>query len=95
MTGNRMTISSGSAAPLSPPGQEGDREGDNVFKDLHYTIYHDEGTEEVTIEYDNAEPGWNMLGRYYISSDSAKVELSNKSTGRMVIGDAIKWVRVN
>jgi len=95
MTGNRMSVSRGSAGPPPPPGSEGDREGGNVYKDLHYKVYHDEGAEEVILEYDNAEPGWNMLGRYYISSDSAKVELSNKSTGRMVIGDAIKWVKVN
>lgn len=95
MTGNRMTINRGSAAPMPPPGPEGNRDGENVFKDLHYTIYHDEGADEVTLEYENAEPGWNMLGRYYISSDSAKIELSNKSTGKMVIGDAVKWVKVN
>jgi len=34
------------------------------------------------------------MGRYYLSSDSAKVELTNQSTGRLVIGDAIKWVKV-
>jgi hypothetical protein len=36
-----------------------------------------------------------MLGRYYLSSDSAKVELTNQSSGRMVIGDAIRWVKAN
>lgn len=90
-SGNRMTVSKGGAPP--PPGSEEGRE--NVYKDLHFKVFHDEGTEEITLEYENAEPGWNMLGRYYISSDSAKVELSNKSTGRMVIGDAVKWVKVN
>jgi hypothetical protein len=94
-TGNRMVIRDGGSggAPASPP--DNDEGGDNVFKDMHYKIYHDEGVEEITVDYQNAEAGWNMLGRYYISSDSAKVELTNKSTGRMVIGDAIRWVKAN
>jgi hypothetical protein len=88
---DRMTFSRGGASP--PP--DGGQGRENVYKDLHFKVFHDEGVEEITLEYENAEPGWNMLGRYYISSDSAKVELSNKSTGRMVIGDAVKWVKVN
>ena len=62
---------------------------------MHYKIYHDEGVEEITVDFENAEAGWNNLGRYYISSDSAKVELTNQSAGRMVIGDAIRWVKEN
>jgi hypothetical protein len=93
-TSDRMIIRSGPAgnAPPPPGGESG---GNNVYKDMHYKIYHDEGVEEISIDFDNAEAGWNMLGRYYISSDSAKVELTNQSSGRMVIGDAIKWVKVN
>jgi hypothetical protein len=68
---------------------------DHLYKDMHYKIYHDEGVEEITLDYDNAEGGWNNLGRYYLSSDTAKVILTNKSAGRLVIGDAIKWVKQN
>ena len=96
-TAERMVVragsSSGAPAPPPPPGEESG--GDNGFKDMHYKIYHDEGVEEITIDFENAEAGWNMLGRYYLSPDSAKVELTNQSTGRMVIGDAIKWVKAN
>jgi len=66
---------------------------DNIFKDLHYKVYHDQGIEEVTVEYDRVEGGWNNLGRFYFSRDTAKVVLTNKSSGRMVIGDAVKWVK--
>jgi len=93
-TGDRMVVRSGGpggAAPPPPPGAESG--GENVFKDMHYKIFHDEGVEEITVDFENAEPGWNMLGRYYISSDTAKVELTNQSSGRMVIGDAVKWVK--
>jgi hypothetical protein len=75
---------------------EGDDYGrENQIKDLHYKVFHDEGVDDISIDYDQAEGGWNNLGRFYLSKDSAKVVLTNKSTGRMVIGDAIKWVKQN
>jgi hypothetical protein len=88
----------GMPGPGGPDNQQGgpdrEREGEARFRDFHYKVYHDGGVEEITFDYQNAEPGWNSLGRFYISSDSAKVTLSNQSSGKLVIGDAIKWVRV-
>jgi hypothetical protein len=60
--------------------------------DLHFRVYHDEGVEEITVDWQNAEPGWNKLGTYYLSPDTVKVSLTNQSQGRIVIGDAVKWV---
>jgi flagellar biogenesis protein FliO len=83
----------GAGGPGNPDGiPEGE---DHPYKDMHYKIYHDEGVEEITLDYENAEGGWNSLGRYYLSADTAKVVLTNKSAGRLVIGDAIKWVKQN
>jgi hypothetical protein len=86
----RITITSGSGAP-PPPGEQ--QRGESLYKDLHYKIYHDEGVEEITVDFENAEAGWHNMGRYYLTSDTATVELTNQSAGRLVIGDAIKWVR--
>ena len=75
--------------------QSDQQKGDGTYKDLHYKIYHDEGADDITLDYENADAGWNFLGRFHLSPDTAKVELTNKSTGRIVIGDAIKWVKQN
>lgn len=80
---------SGSGIPI----EQGDNQGGNLYKDMHYRIYHDQGIEEITVDYENADGGWNNLGRYYISSDTARVELTNESNGRIVIADAVRWVR--
>ncbi len=85
----------GEGGPGGPAGPEGNTQGDSPYKDMHYKIFHDEGVEEITLDYENAEGGWNMLGRYYLSPDTAKVVLTNQSEGRVVIGDAIKWVKQN
>ncbi|MCE5347291.1 MAG: hypothetical protein LLG13_13530 [Bacteroidales bacterium] len=82
-------------SPGSQAGPGGEPQRDNPYKDMHYKIYHDEGVEEITIEYQDADAGWNKLGRYYLSPGTAKVALTNLSAGRVVIGDAIKWVKQN
>lgn len=88
-TGDRFILrerAPGSGGPV------GESRGDNPYKDLHFKVYHDEGVEEISVDYENAEPGWNKLGTYYLSPDTSKVVLTNLSTGRIVIGDAVKWV---
>jgi len=76
------------------PANTDDDQNEARFSDLHYKVFHNDGVEEIIIEYGNAQPEWNSLGRFYISSDSAMVELTDQSEGRMVLGDAVKWVRV-
>jgi len=85
----------GPGAPAGPSGQGGNQQPESQYKDMHYKIYHDEGVEDISLDYENAEGGWNSLGRYYLSPDTAKVVLTNQSAGRLVIGDAIKWVKQN
>lgn len=80
----------GPGGPVLPEGEQ----EESRFKDFHYKVYHDDGIEEITVDYENAEPEWNNIGRFYLSKDTAKVVLSDQSSGRLVIGDAVKWVRV-
>ncbi|MFC2096996.1 hypothetical protein ACFLSI_01550 [Bacteroidota bacterium] len=70
-------------------GRDGGNEKNN--DQYHYKIYHDDGEEEAILEIGSAEAGWNFLGSFYLSPDKAKVELTNESTGSVVIADAIKW----
>ncbi|HPR11539.1 MAG TPA: hypothetical protein PLV06_04065 [Bacteroidales bacterium] len=79
-----------------PPGGPGaGGQAETPYKDMHYRIHHDEGIEEITVDFENAEGGWNKLGQYYLSPDTAIVELTNQSSGRIVLGDAIRWVKIN
>jgi hypothetical protein len=84
---DRMTIRSGGGE-----NEDGDQ-NDNSYKDMHYKIYHDQGIDDVTLDYEHSDGGWNNLGRFYLSADTARVVLTNQSSGRFVIGDAIKWVK--
>lgn len=59
----------------------------------NFKIYHDDGMDEITLADEELEEGWNYMGTFYISPENAKVELTNKSVGKMVFADAIKWVR--
>jgi hypothetical protein len=59
----------------------------------HLEITHDDGTDEVALDIDEADAGWNYLGTYYLSSGEASVRLTNESSGQIVIADAVKWVK--
>jgi hypothetical protein len=62
--------------------------------DYNFTIYGDEGAEESTLSGRNAEAGWNLLGTYYFTGDTALIQLSNKSDGdKLLFADAIKLVK--
>lgn len=61
--------------------------------DYHYTLSSREGTEEVIYTLDDPEEGWNRLGTFHFPADSVSIQLSNRTGGRRVIADAVKWVR--
>jgi hypothetical protein len=41
----------------------------------------------------NFESGWNLLGSFYISADTAVVSLSDAGGADRVVADAVKWVQ--
>ena len=65
--------------------------GRNKSTDYNFNVYRDGGVEKISVIADDLEEGWNTLGSFSFSMDSAKVELTNKSSGRLIIADAIKW----
>lgn len=69
------------------PGRNQDEGGEYT-----YTIY-SETQEEVIVDLQSVDSGWNSLGSFYFSGDTVKVELGNKTSGPVVIADAIKLVK--
>ena len=59
----------------------------------NFKIYHNDGIDDITLADEELEDGWNYIGTFYISPENAKAELTNKSVGKMVYADAIKWVK--
>jgi ABC-type transport system involved in multi-copper enzyme maturation permease subunit len=64
----------------------------NRSPDYNFLVYHDNGVEKINRSSEDAENGWNFLGSFSITSDTARVELSNKTIGDIVFADAVKWV---
>jgi hypothetical protein len=83
----------GQGGRQEPGGPMGGPQEKSPYQDMHYKIYHDQGVDDITLDYQNAEGGWNNLGRYYLSPDTVKVALTNLSAGKIVIADAVKWVK--
>jgi hypothetical protein len=77
---------------ISKENQRG-RGRDRNPGEYHYIIHHDDGDEKMNVDLKSAEDGWNHLGAYYFSPDTALVELTNENTGSVVIADAIKLIK--
>ena len=75
-------------------GQRGERGGsDRVVSDFTFTVHHDDGSNDVSIDMNITTPGWMFLGTFYLSQGPATVDLSDKSSGRIVYADAVKWLK--
>ncbi|MDR2131306.1 MAG: hypothetical protein LBP56_09135 [Odoribacteraceae bacterium] len=61
-----------------------------------YTIYHDHGTTDVSIDFSNTPQGWVSAGIFQFNNEPGKVILHDRSfyTGQCIFADAIKWVKV-
>lgn len=96
-SGSTTTIGSGNASITIVVGDGGTSsdEENNLYKDMHYTVYHDDGSDEIVFDYGGAAGGWNSFGKFYLSKGKTKVTLSNLSSGSIVIGDAIKWLKID
>ncbi len=69
------------------------RWGGNKNGEYHFIVHHDDGEEDALVDLKSAEDGWNHLGAYYFSSDTARIELTNESEARLVVADAVKLVK--
>ena len=67
---------------------------DNEKGEYNFIIHSDDGAEEQTLGLQNADEGWNHLGSYYFSGDTALIELTNKSDARLIFADAVKLIEL-
>ena len=73
--------------------QQKRRSRDKPKGEYQFVIHHNNGTDEPLLSLDNNQAGWNHLGSYYFSPDTAVVELTNNSDSRVIVADAIKFVK--
>ena len=77
----------------------GDRGGYEGFRQrgpsyYYFTVFSDEGDEEQALDVGEADEGWTLIGSYSFTSDSAVIQLSNRSEQNIVYADAIKLVKL-
>jgi hypothetical protein len=75
------------------PGMGGGHQEGEDKGEYHFTITHEDGVTEQTMQIEGAEAGWTSLGSFYLSAEKAKVVLSNLSAKKLVFADAIKVVK--
>src|SRR5690554_6121329 len=78
---------------LYKPRRFGRRGGDDENGEYHFVIHSDDGAEEQTLSIQSADEGWNHLGSFIFSPDTALIELSNRSDARIIFADAVRLVK--
>jgi hypothetical protein len=73
----------------------GDGGGRGMEGIWHLTIEDGSGTNETTLDLSQVETGWNSLGSFEIADGEVRVVVSDKTDGRLVVADAIRWVPVS
>jgi ABC-type transport system involved in multi-copper enzyme maturation permease subunit len=59
----------------------------------HFWVHHEDGEDEVVLDLNLTEPGWNLLGTFRLRAGQNRVELTDQGTTSFVTADAVKWVR--
>ncbi len=70
------------------------RSGGDERGEYHFVIHSDDGAEEQSLSVQSADEGWNHLGSFYFSPDTALIELSNRSELRIVFADAVRLTKL-
>ena len=68
--------------------RRGDEGGEYRFK-----VRYDDEEEEAFLSLRRPEDGWNLLGVYYVGSDTIQVTLTNECKQRTVTADAVRIVK--
>jgi len=64
----------------------------NTIQRYYIEVISDDGKTNVDLNLDDDnEDGWFSLGSYYFSKGEGKVILSDKSSSRSIVADAVKW----
>jgi len=58
-----------------------------------FLVSHQYGTDEVVIDLNNAEQGWNPIGSFQLDAGPNKIEQTDKNDTLYVMADAVKWVK--
>ena len=59
----------------------------------YFSVSSGNGIEEVEIDLNNIEIGWNLIGSFPLDAGLNSIELSDKNEAGYVAADAVKWVK--
>lgn len=63
---------------------------DKGFK--HFKIFHEDGVEEIPLDLNGAQDGWNYLGTFRLAQGNNRVEMTDGGKTNIITADAVKWV---
>ena len=73
------------------PGMQGFTEAGSEY---NYSVISGNGREDIEFTLTDVSDGWNKIGSFDLPADTVTIELSNKSSGKRIVADAVKFVRI-
>lgn len=58
-----------------------------------FLVYHENGVDEMPMDLNGVEEGWNPIGTYRLQSGLNQVEMTDETSTSYITADAIKWVK--
>ncbi len=58
-----------------------------------FIVHHVDGSDDVPLDLNGVEEGWNFLGTFRFKSGENWIDLTDKTTAQTITADAIKWVK--
>ena len=55
------------------------------------TLQDTSGSHEIPFDADGGEAGWNTLGTFELASGDVSLKVSNKTDGKVVLADAVRF----
>lgn len=58
-----------------------------------FLVYHENGVDEMPMDLNGVEEGWNLIGTYRLLTGLNQVEMTDETSTSYITADAVKWVK--
>ena len=58
-----------------------------------FLVYHENGLDEMPMDLNGVEEGWNLIGTYRLLAGLNEIEMTDETSTSYITADAVKWVK--
>ena len=66
-----------------------------IIKDYNFELKTADGVEKISVDLSKVDKGWFLIGSFFYLKGKTSIVLSDKTKGKLILADAVKWVKKN